>query len=99
MVRDDGCHRQRAQTIQPRQALLVAAHRLQEPLSARIAHLIKTGELPAHLDAEQEAARLRGLLDGLRIQLITTPRQTSPSWALSLLDGHLAALSTSIRYH
>jgi AcrR family transcriptional regulator len=76
-----------------------AAQRLQEPLSARIAHLIKTGELPAHLDAEQEAARLRVLLDGLRIQLITTPRQTSPGWALSILDDHLAALATSIRYH
>jgi hypothetical protein len=71
-----------------------AAQRLQEPLSARIAHLIKTGELPAHLDAEQEAARLRVLLDGLRLQLITTPRQTSPAWALAILDDHLAALAT-----
>jgi hypothetical protein len=67
-----------------------AARRLQEPLSGRIAHLIKTGELPAHLDAEQEPARLRVLLDGLRIH----PRRTSPSWALSLLDDHLAALAT-----
>ena len=70
-----------------------AAQRLQEPLSARIAHAIKAGELPAHLDAAHEAARLRLLLDGLRLQLITTPRQTSPSWALAVLDDHLSALA------
>jgi AcrR family transcriptional regulator len=72
-----------------------AAQRLQEPLAARIAYLVQAGELPARLDAEQEAARLRLLLDGLRLQLITTPRQTSASWALAILDDHLAALSTT----
>ena len=70
-----------------------AAQRLQEPLAARIAHAVKAGELPAHLDAEHEAARLRVLLDGLRLQLITTPRQTSPRWALAILDDHLTALA------
>jgi AcrR family transcriptional regulator len=72
-----------------------AAQRLQEPLAARIAYLAQAGELPARLDAEQEAARLRLLLDGLRLQLITTPRQTSASWALAILDDHLATLSTT----
>jgi hypothetical protein len=33
------------------------------------------------------------LLDGLRLQLITTPRQTSASWALAVLDDHLTALT------
>src|SRR5579875_3809619 len=70
-----------------------AAHRLQEPLAARIAHAVRAGELPAHLDAGNEAARLRVLLDGLRLQLVTTPRQISPEWALTVLDDHLAALS------
>jgi hypothetical protein len=70
-----------------------AAQRLQEPLAARIAHLVKAGELPAHLDAEHEAARLRVLLDGLRLQLLTTPRHTSSEWALAVLDDHLAALT------
>jgi AcrR family transcriptional regulator len=70
-----------------------AARRLQEPLAARIAHLVQAGELPEYLDAEHEAARLRVLLDGLRLQLITTPRQTSASWALAVLDDHLAALT------
>ena len=69
-----------------------AAQRLQEPLAARIAHLVKAGELPAHLDAEHEAARLRVLLDGLRLQLLITPRHTSSEWALAVLDDHLAAL-------
>jgi AcrR family transcriptional regulator len=72
-----------------------AAQRLQEPLAARIAYLVQAGELPARLDAGDEAARLRLLLDGLRLQLITTPRQTSASWALAILDDHLAALSTT----
>ncbi len=72
-----------------------AAQRLQEPLAARIAHAVQAGELPAHLDAEHEAARLRVLLDGLRLQLITTPRQTSARWALAVLDDHLAALAAS----
>jgi AcrR family transcriptional regulator len=70
-----------------------AAQRLQEPLAARIAYAVQAGELPAHRDAEDEAARLRALLDGLRLQLLTTPRQTSPEWALAVLDDHFAALS------
>jgi AcrR family transcriptional regulator len=70
-----------------------AAQRLQEPLAARIAHAARAGELPARLDAEHEAARLRVLLDGLLVQLVTTPRQTSAEWALAVLDDHLAALA------
>jgi AcrR family transcriptional regulator len=70
-----------------------AAQRLQEPLAARISYLVRTGELPAGLDAERAAARLRVLLDGLRVQLVTTPRQTTPQWALSVLDDYLAALA------
>ena len=72
-----------------------AAQRLQEPLAARIAYAVQAGELPAHLDAEQEAARLRLLLDGLRLQLVTTPRQTSAKWALAVLDDHLGALGAA----
>jgi AcrR family transcriptional regulator len=70
-----------------------AAQRLQEPLAARIAYAVQAGELPAGLDAEHEAARLRVLLDGLRLQLVTTPRQTSAEWALAVLDDHLGALA------
>jgi AcrR family transcriptional regulator len=70
-----------------------AAQRLQEPLAARIAYAARAGELPGHLDAEHEAARLRVLLDGLRVQLVTTPRQTSADWALAVLDDHLTALA------
>jgi AcrR family transcriptional regulator len=73
-----------------------AAQRLQEPLAARIAHAMQAGELPAGLDAEDEAARLRVLLDGLRLQLVTTPRQTSATWALAVLDDHLSALSDPV---
>jgi AcrR family transcriptional regulator len=72
-----------------------AAQRLQEPLVERIAHLVQAGELPAHLDAEHEAARLLVLLDGLRLQLVTTPRRTSTRWALAILDDHLADLAAS----
>jgi AcrR family transcriptional regulator len=71
-----------------------AAQRLQEPLATRIAHLVGAGDLPAHLDAEGAAARLRVLLDGLRVQLVTTPKQTTGEWALSVLDEYLAALAT-----
>jgi AcrR family transcriptional regulator len=74
-----------------------AAQRLQEPLAARLAHAAQAGELPARLDAEQEAARLRVLLDGLRIQLLTTPRRASARWALAMLDDHLAALAEPSR--
>ena len=70
-----------------------AAQRLQEPLAARLAHLVQAGDLPARLDPEHEAARLRVLLDGLRLQLITTPRQTTVKWALTVLEDHLAALA------
>jgi AcrR family transcriptional regulator len=72
-----------------------AAQRLQEPLAARIAHLVQAGELPAHVDAEHEAARLRLLLDGLRLQLVTTPRHTSARWARAILDDHLTRLAGS----
>jgi AcrR family transcriptional regulator len=70
-----------------------AAQRLQDPLAARIAHAVQAGELPVHLDAGDEAARLRLLLDGLRLQLITTPQHTSATWALAVLDDHLTALA------
>jgi AcrR family transcriptional regulator len=70
-----------------------ASQRLQEPLAARIAYLVQAGQLPMHLDASHEAARLRALLDGLRLQLVTTPRQTSAAWALTVLDDHLATLA------
>ena len=70
-----------------------AARRLQEPLAARFAYLVRSGDLPTRLDPEHEAARLRVLLDGLRLQLITTPRQTSVKWALTVLDDHFAALA------
>lgn len=72
-----------------------AAQRLQEPFAARIAHAMQTGELPSHLDAEHEAARLRLLRDGLAIQLVTTPGHTSAKWALAVLDEHLAALAAA----
>src|SRR6202020_2762326 len=70
-----------------------AAQRLQEPLAARIAYAVRAGQLPADLDPEHEAARLRVLLDGLRLQLVTTPRHTSADWALAVLDDHLTALA------
>lgn len=69
-----------------------AARLLQEPLAARFAHAARTGELATDLDAENEAARLRVLLDGLAIQLVTSPRRTSKKWAQTLLDEHLASL-------
>jgi AcrR family transcriptional regulator len=70
-----------------------AAQRLQEPLAERIAHAIQAGELPAGLDAEQEAARLRVLLDGLRVQLVTTPRHAPAEWVLAVLDDYFSALA------
>lgn len=70
-----------------------AARRLQEPLAARIAQAVQDGELPSHVDAEYEAARLRVLLDGLALHLVTTPRRSSRQWALAALDEHLAALA------
>jgi AcrR family transcriptional regulator len=76
-----------------REAAEGAAQRLQEPLAARIAALVQAGELPAYLDAEHEAALLRVLLDGLRLQLVTTPRRATAGWALALLDDHLASLA------
>jgi AcrR family transcriptional regulator len=71
-----------------------AAQRLQEPLAERIAYAVRAGELRAGLDAEQEAARLRLLLDGLRVQIVTTPRHASAEWALAVLDDYFAALAT-----
>jgi len=73
------------------------AQRLQEPLAARIAHLVQAGELPSQLDAEREAARLRVLLDGLSIELVTSPRHTSAEWAEAVLDDYLAALAAAGR--
>jgi len=35
------------------------------------------------------------LLDGLRLQLLTTPRRTSAQWVLTVLDDHFAALAAS----
>jgi BetI-type transcriptional repressor, C-terminal len=43
--------------------------------------------------AEHQAARLRVLLDGLRLQLITTPEHTPADKALAVLDDYFAALA------
>lgn len=69
-----------------------AARRLHEPLATRVAHLVRAGELAGDLDADREAARLQVLLDGLALQLVTSPRRTSRKWARALVDDHLAAL-------
>lgn len=70
-----------------------AARRLQAPLAARVATAVEAGELPSHLDPQHEAARLRVLFDGLSVQMVTTPGHTRPSWAVQLVDEHLAALA------
>ncbi len=56
---------------------------------------MQAGELAPHIDAEHEATRLRLLLDGLALQLVTTPRRSSTKWALATLDDHLATLAAS----
>jgi hypothetical protein len=82
-------------TVEP--ALADAAdsvvQRLQTPLAARIAHAVQAGDLRADVDPEYEATRLRLLLDGLTLQLVTTPRRISSKLALRILDEHLAALA------
>lgn len=75
------------------QAAENAARRLQQPLVARFGQAVQAGEMPSGLDAEHEAARLRVLLDGLALQLITTPARTSTEWATQLLDDHLERLA------
>src|ERR1700689_3096860 len=70
-----------------------AARRLQEPLAARIAYAVQAGELAPHVDAEYEATRLRLLLDGLGLHLVTTPRRSSAKGALAILDDYFAALA------
>jgi AcrR family transcriptional regulator len=86
---------QAAVTPELREVAEGAAQRLQEPLAARIAALVQAGELPPYLDAEHEAALLRVLLDGLRLQLVTTPRRATAGWALAMLDDHLARLAAA----
>ena len=69
-----------------------AARRLQRPLADRVRHLVRSGEVARDLDPAHEAARLRVLLDGLSIQLVSTPRRTTRKWATKVVDDHLAAL-------
>jgi len=74
-----------------------AAQRLQEPLTARIAHAIQAGELPAHLDPGHEAIRLQLLIYGLMVELATTTttRRHLAKWAQAILDEHIAALAAA----
>jgi hypothetical protein len=44
---------------------------------------------------EDSGGDLRLLLDGLRIQLVTTPRRSTARWALTTLGDHLAALAAA----
>ena len=70
---------------------------MQEPLTARIAHAIQAGELPAHLDPGHEAIRLQLLIYGLMVELATTttPRRHLAKWAQAILDEHIAALAAA----
>ena len=74
-----------------------AAQRLLEPLTARIAHAIQAGELPAHLDPGHEAIRLQLLIYGLMVELATTttPPRHLAKWAQAILDEHIAALAAT----
>ena len=74
-----------------------AAQRLQEPLTARIAHAIQAGELPARLDPRHEAIRLQLLIYGLMVELATTttPPRRLARWAQAILDEHIAALAAA----
>jgi hypothetical protein len=74
-----------------------AAQRLLEPLTARIAHAIQAGELPAHLDPGHEAIRLQLLIYGLMVELATTttPPWHLAQWAQAILDEHIAALAAT----
>ncbi len=74
-----------------------AARLLHEPFAARFAHAARTGELANDLNAKHEAARLLVLLDGLALQLVTSPKRTSKKWAQALIDDYLASLRPSRR--
>jgi BetI-type transcriptional repressor, C-terminal len=74
-----------------------AAQRLQEPLTARIAHATQAGELPARLDPGHEAIRLQLLIYGPMVELATTttPPRRLARWAQAILDEHLAAVAAA----
>lgn len=65
---------------------------LHDPLVARITEAIRSGELPAQLDAEREATRLQALIDGLVVHMVQAPRHVPPELALAVVDHHLATL-------
>src|SRR5262249_51868466 len=65
---------------------------LHEPLAARITEAMRSGELPAQIDADREATRLHALIDGLAVHMVSAPRHASPELALEVVDHHLAAL-------
>src|ERR1700744_2209503 len=74
-----------------------ASRRLHEPLAARIAYASQAGGGPGGPGAREQGEGLRVLLDGLRLQLITTPRRTSAQWALAVLEDHFAARASGQR--
>jgi hypothetical protein len=65
---------------------------LHDPLVVRITEAIRSGELPANIDAEREATRLQALIDGLVVHMVSAPRHAPPELALAVVDHHLAAL-------
>jgi hypothetical protein len=65
---------------------------LHDPLAARITEAMRSGELPAQIDAECEATRLHALIDGLAVHMVSAPRRTPPELALMVVDHHLATL-------
>jgi AcrR family transcriptional regulator len=65
---------------------------LHDPLAARITEAMRSGELPAQIEAECEATRLHALIDGLAVHMVSAPRRTPPELALMVVDHHLATL-------
>ncbi|HKA94859.1 MAG TPA: TetR/AcrR family transcriptional regulator [Streptosporangiaceae bacterium] len=65
---------------------------LHDPLAARITEAVRSGEVPAQIDAEREATRLHALIDGLAVHMVSAPRHAPPELALEVVDHHLEAL-------
>jgi AcrR family transcriptional regulator len=85
-----------AMAARTRPALLAQADETQQILHNLVLHTVRgaqaAGGLPADLDVELEAIRLRALLDGLGMQAVLFPQRFPPELQREVVRRHLDSL-------
>lgn len=68
------------------------ASRMRAAFVGLVEAAVAAGEMPADTDVARESLRLQALVDGLVVELVSTPSRLTPEVALAAVDAHIDLL-------